>query len=87
MAQHRGDRSCGPPGDIPGVILGSSEATFLHARYLSKGDDLPWINWKEMVLIAAEAAGGQGAIDKVNALRLALTASQSRNRCGYPPAG
>jgi hypothetical protein len=56
---------------IPGVIQGSSESTFLHARYLSEGDDLPWVNWKEMVLIAAEATGGQGAIDKVNVLRTA----------------
>ena len=54
---------------IPGVIQGSSEATFLHGRYLSEGDDLPWVNWKEMVLITAQALGGQGAIEQVNVLR------------------
>ena len=51
------------------MIQGSSEATFLHGRYLSEGDDLPWVNWKEMVLITAQALGGQGAIDQVNVLR------------------
>jgi len=54
-----------------GVIQGSSELTFLHTRYTSEGDDLPWINWKEMVLIVAEADGGQGAITAVNVIRTA----------------
>jgi hypothetical protein len=56
---------------IPGVIQGSSEDTFLHNKWTSEADDLPWINWKEIALIAAEAEGGQGAIDRVNRVRAA----------------
>ena len=36
-----------------------------------KGDDIPLVNWKEMVLIRAEIAGGQTAIDLVNTIRTA----------------
>ena len=56
---------------IPGVIQGSSEDTFLHNKWTSEADDLPWINWKEIALIAAEAEGGQAAIDHVNRVRTA----------------
>jgi hypothetical protein len=40
-------------------------------KYRSEGDDLPLVNWEEMVLIRAEAEGGQGAINLVNELRRA----------------
>jgi hypothetical protein len=40
-------------------------------RYKADDDDEPLVNWKEMVLIRAEAAGGQAAIDLVNQIRTA----------------
>jgi hypothetical protein len=52
-------------------LNGASYATQMNARYGSQGDDIPIVNWKEMILIRAEAAGGQTAIDLVNQIRLA----------------
>ena len=40
-------------------------------RYAGPDDDIPLVNWKEMVLIRAEIGGGQTAIDLVNELRTA----------------
>ncbi len=41
-------------------------------RYTAFGDDMPLINWKEMRLIRAEAAGaGSAGVDHVNAIRTA----------------
>ena len=40
-------------------------------RYTKADDDIPLVNWKEMVLIRAEIAGGQRAIELVNELRAA----------------
>jgi hypothetical protein len=40
-------------------------------KWTSDGSDIPLVNWKEMVLIRAEVAGGQQAIDLVNTLRAA----------------
>ena len=40
-------------------------------KFTGEGSDIPWVNWKEMVLIRAEIAGGQQAIDLVNQLRTA----------------
>jgi hypothetical protein len=39
--------------------------------YADEPDDIPFVSWREMWLIRAEAAGGQGAIDRVNELRTA----------------
>jgi hypothetical protein len=41
------------------------------SRYLTDGDDIPLVNWKEMWLIRAELEGGQAAIDLVNEVRAA----------------
>ena len=38
-------------------------------RYPNADDDIPLVNWKEMVLIRAESELGQGAIDLVNEMR------------------
>ena len=43
----------------------------MSAKYTSEADDEALVNWKEMILIRAEAASGQGAIDLVNTLRTA----------------
>jgi len=48
----------GPPGPVA-------------SRYLTDGDDIPLVNWKEMWLIRAELEGGQNAINLVNELRAA----------------
>jgi hypothetical protein len=54
------------------IIQGKGNNTgFVNNRYASEAEDYPLVNWKEMVLIRAEAAGGQGAIDLVNTLRAA----------------
>jgi hypothetical protein len=50
-------------------IQGKQGLGEVSARYTGEGDSEPMVNWKEMVLIRAEAAGGQGAIDLVNQLR------------------
>jgi hypothetical protein len=52
-----------------GITQGQSFASYLPGKYTSESEDLPLVNWKEMVLIRAEAVGGQGAIDLVNTLR------------------
>jgi hypothetical protein len=54
-----------------GVVFARSALTYVVNKYASEADDEPLVNWKEMVLIRAEAAGGQGAIDLVNTLRAA----------------
>jgi hypothetical protein len=41
------------------------------AKHNGEASDHALVNWKEMVLIRAEAVGGQGAIDLVNTLRTA----------------
>lgn len=50
-------------------IQGVGVQSFVNARYDEEGADIPVVNWKEMWLIRAEVAGGQGAIDRVNELR------------------
>ncbi|MSR35283.1 MAG: hypothetical protein EXR95_01395 [Gemmatimonadetes bacterium] len=40
-------------------------------KFTGEGSDIALVNWKEMVLIRAEIAGGQQAIDLVNTLRTA----------------
>ena len=54
-----------------GVVFARSAQTYVVNKYATEADDEPLVNWKEMVLIRAEAAGGQGAIDLVNTLRTA----------------
>jgi hypothetical protein len=59
-------------GRVPLVVqlpLGGTVLASSPSKYLSEGDDIPWISWREMWLIAAEAEGGQLAIDRVNDLR------------------
>jgi hypothetical protein len=43
--------------------------SYINAKWASEADDVPLVNWKEMVLIRAEAEGGQRAIDLVNTIR------------------
>jgi hypothetical protein len=52
-------------------LNGASYATQMNARYTGQADDIPVVNWKEMLLIRAEIAGGQQAIDLVNQIRQA----------------
>ena len=52
-------------------LNGASYQTDMVAKYTNQGEDLPVVNWKEMVLIRAEILGGQQAIDLVNTLRTA----------------
>ena len=47
-------------GPLPGPVP---------ARYSGEGDDIPLVSWRETWLILAEIEGGQGAIDRVNAIR------------------
>jgi hypothetical protein len=55
-----------------GITQGQSFESFIVGpKYNSESADLPFVNWKEMVLIRAEAEGGQRAIDLVNVLRAA----------------
>lgn len=54
-------------GQVGGA--GGAAARPIHKRYAEEGSDIPTVNWKEMILIRAEAAGGQQAIDLVNVLR------------------
>ena len=54
-----------------GVVFARAAQTYVSAKYTSEADDEALVNWKEMILIRAEAAGGQGAIDLVNTLRTA----------------
>ena len=50
-------------------IQGKGGKGYVPTKYAAEDDDVPLVNWKEMVLIRAEGAGGQGAIDLVNELR------------------
>ena len=52
----------------PVEIQGKGGTGFVPTKY-GDTDDVPLVNWKEMVLIRAEDSGGQGAIDLVNQLR------------------
>jgi hypothetical protein len=54
-----------------GILQGSGQQRLFQAKWTSENDDLPWVSWKEMQLIAAEVEGGQRAIDRVNRLRTA----------------
>ena len=45
--------------------------SYSNAKWATEADDIPIVNWKEMVLIRAEAEGGQRAIDLVNEIRTA----------------
>jgi hypothetical protein len=56
---------------ITASITGKGGNGVLPARYTDEGSDLPLVNWKEMVLIRAQAAGGQAAVDLVNQIRAA----------------
>lgn len=53
------------------ILAGAGTLRLFQAKWKSEGDDLPWVSWKEMQLIAAEAEGGRAAIDRVNVLRAA----------------
>jgi hypothetical protein len=53
---------------IQGKPTGQGEVA---TKYTEEGSDIRLVNWKEMVLIRAEIAGGQAAIDLVNTLRTA----------------
>ena len=50
-------------------IQGKGGLGYVPTKYPEVDSDIPLVNWQEMVLIRAEAAGGQGAIDLVNQLR------------------
>jgi hypothetical protein len=52
-------------------ITGKGGNGMIPQKYSDEGSDIPLVSWKEMVLIRAEAAGGQAAIDLVNTLRTA----------------
>jgi hypothetical protein len=54
-----------------GSITAITGTTYYPIKYTTEADDIPLVNWKEMWLIRAEAAGGQGAIDLVNEIRVA----------------
>ena len=68
---------------ITGIVGGKSFITFIATKWPScavsvcgnfgggsgEAAYIPLVNWKEMVLIRAEAEGGQGAIDRVNEIR------------------
>ncbi len=54
-------------GQVGGA--GGAAARPIHKKYDTEGSDIPTVNWKELILIRAEAVGGQGAIDLVNVLR------------------
>jgi len=54
-----------------GTTQGQSFPSYYVGKYTSESENIPLVNWEEMVLIRAEAAGGQGAIDMVNVLRAA----------------
>jgi hypothetical protein len=56
---------------IVASITGKGGNGVLPNRYTDEGSDIPLVNWKEMFLIRAEAAGGQTAIDLVNTIRTA----------------
>jgi hypothetical protein len=53
---------------MAGMIQGVG-AGYVNHRFDDGGSDMPLVDWKEMILIRAELAGGQDAIDLVNVLR------------------
>ena len=50
-------------------IQGKQAMGYSPAKLTAEGADNPIVNWKEMILIRAEAAGGAQAIELVNVLR------------------
>jgi hypothetical protein len=57
---------------IIGLVGGKSTLSYIATKFnAGEGQYMPLVNWQEMVLIRAEAEGGQGAIDRVNQLRQA----------------
>ena len=59
---------------IIGIVGGRATPTYIASKFNSgEGQYMPLVNWQEMVLIRAEADGGQGAIDRVNQLRQAAS--------------
>jgi hypothetical protein len=68
---------------ITGLVGGKSTITFIATKWpncavsvcgnfgggTGEAAYIPLVNWKEMMLIRAEAEGGQGAIDRVNDIR------------------
>jgi hypothetical protein len=57
---------------IIGIVGGKSTPSYIATKFnTSEAQYMPLVNWQEMVLIRAEAEGGQGAIDRVNSLRTA----------------
>jgi hypothetical protein len=52
-------------------IQGKGGFGYAPTKYPASSSDIPLVNWQEMVLIRAEAAGGQQAITLVNQLRAA----------------
>jgi hypothetical protein len=70
---------------ITGIVGGKSTITFIATKWpncavsvcgnfgggTGEAAYIPLVNWKEMMLIRAEAEGGQGAIDRVNEIRTA----------------
>ena len=56
---------------IIGLVGGKSTPSYIATKFTALNQYIPLVNWKEMMLIRAEAAGGQGAIDRVNELRAA----------------
>jgi hypothetical protein len=53
------------------IIQGKQARGWSPSKLTAEGADNPIVNWQEMILIRAEAAGGQQAIDLVNVLRAA----------------
>jgi hypothetical protein len=56
-------------GQVGGA--GGAAARPIHQKYAAADSDIPLVNWREMILSRAEAAGGQAAIDLVNQIRAA----------------
>jgi len=54
---------------IIGTVGGFSTPQYIATKFSSEQQFVPIVDWKEMMLIRAEATGGQGAIDLVNQLR------------------
>jgi hypothetical protein len=56
---------------VQATIQGTGLQGYVNARFTGEGSPIPFVNWKEMVLIRAELEGGQKAIDLVNEIRSA----------------
>jgi len=54
-------------------IQGKGGLGYVPTKYSGVDDDIPLVNWQEMVLIRAEAAGGAAAVALVNELRTAAS--------------